>query len=259
MTTVLVDNGPTGIRYIKLNRPEKRNALSPELIENLNIALTEANDDETVRVVILAAVGQAFSAGADLVYLQQLQNNSYQENLEDSTKLKELFQLIYTHRKVIIAQVEGHAIAGGCGLATVCDMVYSVPGAQYGYTEVKIGFIPAIVMFYLLRKIGESRTRELLLTGKLIDANTAMQYGMINYICPANEITEIVLKQAIEIAQQTSPASIRMTRQMMADIQNMDAYSGPSFAAEQNALARGTEDCQRGIAAFLNKEKISWS
>src|SRR5438128_1697767 len=170
------------ILEIILNRPDKRNALNSELVAELTQALDQANEDEDIRVVILKGRGKAFSAGADLGYLQTLQNNTYEENLADSTQLRRFFEKIYLHKKLIIAQVEGHALAGGCGLATVCDLVYSVPEAKFGYTEVKIGFIPAIVMFFLIRKIGEAKARDLLLTGKLIDATYAKELGIVSEI-----------------------------------------------------------------------------
>src|SRR5688572_18468858 len=168
-----------GIYEIILNRPDKRNALNSEFVQELIEAFTVADNDEKTRVVLLKANGKAFSAGADLAYLQQLQNNTFAENLVDSSQLKTLFSHIYNHKKIVIAQVEGHAIAGGCGLATVCDFVFSVPEALYGYTEVKIGFVPAIVMFFLLRKIGESKARELLLTGKLVPAGYFRELGLV--------------------------------------------------------------------------------
>src|SRR5690606_14616565 len=140
----------------------------------------EAGHDDGVKVIIIRASGEVFSAGADLDYLQKLQTNSTQDNLEDTLALKELFYSIYTLPKMVIAQVEGHAIAGGCGLAAVCDLIFSVPEAKFGYTEVKIGFIPALVSCFLTRKLGEGRVRELLLSGELIDAQTAFDYGLIN-------------------------------------------------------------------------------
>ncbi len=144
------------IGYIVLNRPDKRNALSPEMVSELKLAFKKAEDNAAVKVIVLKANGESFCAGADLAYLQDLQKFSYEENLADSRHLKELFLQIYTLRKVVIAQVQGSAMAGGCGLATVCDFVYAVPESKFGYTEVKIGFIPAIVMVFLLRKIGEA-------------------------------------------------------------------------------------------------------
>ncbi|MFN3315295.1 MAG: enoyl-CoA hydratase/isomerase family protein, partial [Raineya sp.] len=173
------------IAYITLNRPDKRNALNFQVVEQLKQAFWKAKEDETAKVVVLRAEGKVFCAGADLEYLQTLQKNTFEENLADSSHLKELFELIYTHPKIVIAQIHGHAIAGGAGLATVCDFSYSVPDAQFGYTEVKIGFIPAIVMVFLLRKIGEGRAKELLLSGDLISAQKAQEFGLINYIVDA--------------------------------------------------------------------------
>ncbi len=139
------------IAYITLNRPNKRNALNFEVVTQLKNHFNKAEEDNNVKVVVLKAEGDVFCAGADLEYLQQLQKNTYEENLKDSTNLMELYRTIYSLKKVVIAQVNGHAIAGGAGLVSVCDFAFSVPDANFGYTEVKIGFIPAIVMVFLLR------------------------------------------------------------------------------------------------------------
>src|SRR5689334_2261149 len=171
----IVDNR---IGFITLNRPEKRNALSYELIAELKEAFARAEADERAKVLVLKANGEAFCSGADLAYLQKLQGFSFEENIADSNHLKELFHQIYTLKKVVIAQVNGHALAGGCGLATVCDFSFAVPEAKFGYTEVKIGFIPAIVMVFLLRKIGEARSKQLLLSGELITADDAMRLSL---------------------------------------------------------------------------------
>ncbi|HAC23901.1 MAG TPA: methylglutaconyl-CoA hydratase, partial [Cytophagales bacterium] len=149
------------IGYITLNRPDKRNALSPELIKALSEAFDRATRDEQAKVIVLKANGEAFCSGADLAFLQQMQAFSEEENYQDSSRLKELFLKIYTLPKVVIAQVQGHALAGGCGLATVCDFTFAVPQARFGYTEVKIGFVPAIVMVFLLRKLGEQKAKQL--------------------------------------------------------------------------------------------------
>ena len=140
------------IGFLTLNRPTKRNALNHELVTELLLGFQKAASDDSVKVIVLRANGETFCAGADLVYLQQMQKFSYEENLSDSLQLKELFLQIYTSKKVVIAQVQGAALAGGCGLITVCDFVFAVPEAKFGYTEVKIGFVPAIVMVFLLRK-----------------------------------------------------------------------------------------------------------
>jgi methylglutaconyl-CoA hydratase len=246
------------IAFITLNRPEKRNALNEDFVTELKAAFKAAKVDKDCRVVVLKANGKAFSAGADLAYLKQLQANTYEENLEDSRHLKELFQMIYSHPKPVIAQIEGHAIAGGCGLATVCDFSFSVPDALFGYTEVKIGFIPAIVMIFLLRKIGEGKAKELLLTGKLISAEAAKHFGLINGIYPPEEIAETVKQFAEELARTASGDSLALTKEMIAEVQHMPFKDGLDFAAAKNAEARATDDCKKGIQSFLDKNQIVW-
>jgi len=246
------------IGYITLNRPEKRNALSPQLITELQQAFTRANDDAAVKVIVLKANGKVFCAGADLAYIQTLQTNTFEENLEDSMHLRNLFYKIYTMGKVVIAQVHGHAIAGGCGLASICDFIYSAPEAKYGYTEVKIGFIPALVKVFLLRKLGETRVKELLLSGDLITAERAENIGLITQVVPADALEEKVNQVAQHLIQQNSGDSMAFTKKMIAEIPGMSIEDGLNYAAKQNARARATEDCKKGIAGFLNKESVTW-
>lgn len=246
------------VGVITLNRPEKRNALSHELVADLKEAFVNAEKDDQVKVVILKANGEAFCAGADLAYLQQLQKFSYEQNLQDSNHLKELFLKIYTHPKVVIAQVQGHALAGGCGLATVCDFTYAAPQAKFGYTEVKIGFIPAIVTVFLLRKIGEAKSKELLLGGELLSAEQAWEMGLINKVVPPEKLEQEVWEVAQKLTAGNSGQSMKLTKQMIAQVQSEPLVEALNYAAEMNARARGTEDCKRGIAAFLNKEKLIW-
>jgi methylglutaconyl-CoA hydratase len=246
------------IGTITLNRPEKRNALSYEVVAELKEAFTKAEEDDQVKVIILKANGEAFCAGADLEYLQQLQKFSYEENLNDSNHLKELFLQIYTHSKVVIAQVQGHALAGGCGLATVCDFVFAVPEAKFGYTEVKIGFIPAIVMVFLLRKIGEGKAKELLLSGELFSAENVKQLGLINQVVAPEKLEIEVEAFAKKLVESNSTQSMKLTKQMISKVQSLSVEDALQYAAEMNAHARGTDDCKKGIAAFLNKEKIRW-
>jgi methylglutaconyl-CoA hydratase len=256
--TLLEYHSRDRIAYITLNRPEKRNALSFELVAELKEAFVRAEKDEQVKIIILKANGDAFCAGADLAYLQQLQNYSYEENVNDSNHLKELFTLIYHHPKMIIAQVQGHALAGGCGLATVCDFVFAVPKAKFGYTEVKIGFIPAIVMVFLIRKLGEAKAKELLLSGDLISAESAWQLGMINRVVDPEKLEEEVFEFAQHLASTNSAQSLEVTKRMISTVQSLSLDEALDYAAKQNAKARGSDDCKRGIAAFLNKEKIIW-
>jgi methylglutaconyl-CoA hydratase len=246
------------ILYITLNRPEKRNALSGQLVFELKDALLRAEADIHTKVIVLNAQGTVFSAGADLDYLQQLQHNTFEENLADSSSLAELFNIIYKNKKVIIAQVEGHAIAGGCGLATVCDFTFAVPDASFGYTEVKIGFIPAIVSIFLMRKLGEVKAKELLLTGKLISATEAEKIGLINEVVLADQIADKVFILATQLCEQTSAQSLDMTKQLINAVQEMSIEEALRYTAEMNAKARASDDCKKGIASFLSKEKIKW-
>lgn len=243
---------------ITLDRPEKRNALNGQLVAELRQAFAAAAADEGVKVVVLKGNGEAFCAGADLEYLQQLQQNTYEENLADSRELMQLFHEIYQLDKVVIAQVEGHAVAGGCGLVTVCDLSYAVPEALLGYTEVKIGFIPALVAVFLVRKIGEGRARELLLTGKLVTAEKAAGDGLITAVIPAAEIRAHVAKVAASLCNETSGNSLKVTKKLIGTVLDLPMKEGLAHAAELNAATRGHEDCKRGIAAFLNKEKFVW-
>lgn len=246
------------IAAIKINRPDKRNALNPRLVNQLTLCFRKAIADPLVKVIILKAAGEVFSAGADLEYLKQLQQSAFEDNRQDTVALMELFLLIYQSPKLVIAQVEGHAIAGGCGLITVCDLVFSVPEAKFGYTEVKIGFIPALVSCFLIRKLGEGRAKELLLSGDLISANTAHNYGLINFILPADEIDVGVLEYASLRVNTVSANSVSLTKQLLSAAQNLSLEDSLELAVNLNIQARSSEDCKRGISAFLNKEKLNW-
>lgn len=246
------------IAAITLNRPEKRNALNGAMVAELQQAFRLAGEDESVKVIILKGAGEAFCAGADLDYLQQLQRNTYEENLADSRSLMKLMQQIYYHDKIVIAQVEGHAIAGGCGLVTLCDLSYVAPEAQLGYTEVKIGFIPALVSVFLVRKIGEGRARELLLTGKLISAERAREYGLINEVTPKADIADHVNKVAAALCREAAANSLKVTKQLIGGVLDKPLNEALEQAAQLNAATREHPECKKGIQAFLNKEKLAW-
>ncbi|NOZ48048.1 MAG: enoyl-CoA hydratase/isomerase family protein [Chlorobi bacterium] len=246
------------IGYIVLNRPDKRNALNSVLIDEIKKVLHIYKNEENIKIVVLKANGNSFCAGADLEYLTKLQSFDYEDNLKDSNSLRELYEQIYNYDKIVIAQVEGHAIAGGSGLVIVCDFAFSVPDAKFGFTEVKIGFVPALVSFFLIRKIGEAKARDLLLTGKLISAKLAMETEMINSIYTNNIIDEKVYEFADELAKNVSSESIKITKQIISDIQHFETTVALKRLAEINARARGTKDCKKGISGFLNKKQIEW-
>jgi methylglutaconyl-CoA hydratase len=246
------------IATISLNRPDKRNALSAELVQLLTETLVEASEDDQVKVIILKGNGPAFSAGADLEYLQQLQSNTRDANLADSENLKRLFTTIYYLPKVVIAQVEGHAIAGGCGLATVCDIIFAVPEAKFGYTEVKLGFVPAIVSCFLLRKTSETIVKRILLTGELFSAQQALDFGLITFLSNKEDIKDKVNEFALNLCEQTSSNALMVTKQLIGQTTNPLLEKSLELAVSINARVRESEDFKKGVASFLNKEQIKW-
>lgn len=246
------------VAYITINRPEKRNAFNPELVEALTDMFLKAGHDHEAKIIVLKANGTVFSAGADLGYLQSLESNSEQDNLEDTIALKELFYTIYTLPKLVIAQVEGHAIAGGCGLASVCDIIFSVPEAKFGYTEANIGFVPALVTCFLTRKIGEGRAKELLLTGILIDADKASFYGLINFISESSQINSEVSAYAEKLVTSVSGQSVALTKQLIHNSLNSSLEDSLDEAVKLNVRTRASADFKKGVSGFLEKGKLEW-
>jgi methylglutaconyl-CoA hydratase len=246
------------IASLVLNRPEKRNALDDQMAAAIHQKLIELEHDETCKVLIIKAKGEAFCAGADLGYLQKLQNNSYEENLKDSTALMAMFKALDSFSKITISQVEGAAFAGGCGLAGLCDFSFATPEAKFAYTEVKIGFIPAIVSVFLSAKIGENKAKQMLLTGQVYSAKDAFEMQLINEVVSAESIEAYTKNFALKLVESVSSESIKLTKQLMRDIKGKPLDEQLTLAAQANAHARSTDDCKKGINAFINKEKLSW-
>lgn len=246
------------IVYLTLNRPDKRNALNPQMVSALKTELSTIEQDANIRAVVIKGAGDVFCAGADLAHLQTLQTNSYEENLADSNALMELFEQLIRFPKITIAQVHGAAIAGGAGLATACDFCFMASDAKIGYTEVKIGFIPAIVSTFFVHKFGEALARKLLLSGKVISGEEALQNGLITDVFPQNELGEKVNIFVSQVVKATSPTSIAMTKDLLWNLKGKDLATSFKMAAEYNARSRESEDCKKGIESFLNKKKISW-
>jgi methylglutaconyl-CoA hydratase len=247
----------SGVAAITLNRPDKRNAISFELIDDLLRALKEVETSDAI-VLILTGAGKAFSSGMDLDNLKSLIGRSPEENLKDSETMVRLFRTLYEFPKVTIAAVNGAAIAGGTGLALLCDFTLAVPEAKFGYTEVRIGFVPAIVSTFLLRQVGEKQARDLLLTGRIIGAEEASRMGLVNEIVAP----EALMSRARELAGQlmeNSPASLRATKQLLSDHARAELDAQIEVAVRENAAIRNTSDFRKGIASFLEKRKPIWS
>lgn len=244
---------------ITLNRPDKRNAMDDLMVKELTTAFSMAAKDPDARVILLNANGSSFCAGADLEYLDRVASFDLEENRKDSSRLAQLYRLIYELRKPVIAVVDGPAVAGGCGLASVCDFIIaSKERARFGYTEVHIGFIPAIVLVFLVKRIGEGRARELVLRGNVLTADEAHAIGLTTMVVPSESLDSTARGLVEELLTLNSPVAMGLCKEMLSKLHGMNFVDAVEFAANMNATARMTADCKRGIAAFLKKEKINW-
>ena len=241
-----------GLRTLTLNRPEKRNALNSELIAALTDAVRAVESDGEVRVVVIRGEGKDFCSGADLEELRKISGYSYEENLYDARKLVDLFTAIRTCPVPVIAAVHGRALAGGCGLATACDIVLASETARFGYPEVKIGFVPAIVMAILRRNISEKRAFELVTRGFDFSAEEAKQMGLVNQIFPDAEFNGKVDEFAGEYSK-VSASAVRLSKQLLYQMDGKNFFEAVDSGAIMNAKARMTQDCKAGIAKFFDK------
>jgi methylglutaconyl-CoA hydratase len=247
----------SGIATITLNRPDKRNAISYELIEDLLGALREVEQSPS-QILILTGAGKAFCSGMDLDNLKSLIGRTPEQSLADTQTMARLFRSLYDFPKPTIAAVNGPAIAGGTGLATLCDFTLAVPDAKFGYTEVRIGFVPAIVSTFLLHQVGEKIARDLLLTGRLFDATEAQRIGLVNEVVPADQLLARALALAAQLME-NSPASLRYTKRLLSNATRADMDAQIEAAIQENAAVRSTPDFREGITSFLEKRKPKWS
>jgi len=244
-------------RTITLNRPERRNAITPEMQTELIAAMNDAAVSPC-RVVVFTGAGEAFCSGLDLSALHGMIDKGADESLADAERIATLFRTLYELPKPTIAAVHGAAIAGGTGIATLCDFTLAVPAAKFGYTEVRIGFVPAIVSAYLALQIGDKRSRDLLLTGRLFDAAEAYRLGLVNEIVPHEALRDRVNALAEQLAA-NSPASLSGTKRLLAAQNRAWLDTAISEALVASARARETPDFREGVTAFLEKRKPHWS
>lgn len=247
-----------GIATITLSRAEKRNSLNSVMVEQLHAAIEAAEADPGVRVVVLTGAGSAFCAGADLAYLEEINANSPMENLADSDTLMRMMRAYRLCSKPTIARLNGHAIAGGCGLALTCDIIVASDEARLGFTETRIGFVPAIVMTMLMGRVGPGRARELLMRGNLLPAIEAERIGMINYAVRPELLDSAVAEIAGDLAHRCSQESLRLTKRLMDEILPLDVSEAMERGVLFNAISRTTDDFRAGINSFLNKETPRW-
>ena len=245
------------IAMITLSRPEKRNAITPEMIAELFSAFQEV-EESPARVLILTGAGKAFCSGMDLEALKALAEQSLAEQREDADRLARLFLRVWSFPMPTIAAVNGPAIAVGCGLATLCDFTIAVPEGKFGYPEVRIGFLPAVVSVFLVRQIGEKHARDLLLTGRIVDAAEAHRLGLVSQVVPVKEL--MIAAQILAASLLTcSPVSVQMTKKLLCDFAAPEINREIELAAAQSAQIRTTEDFREGLASFLEKRAPHWT
>jgi methylglutaconyl-CoA hydratase len=241
-----------GVARLTLNRPEKRNALGPELIGALKEELRRADADGAVRVIGLAGAGKDFCSGADLAALRGIAEASVMENLADVDSLAELFLLLRRMRKPVVAVVQGRALAGGCGLATACDLVLAGHGATFGYPEVHIGFVPAMVMAILRRNVSEKRAFELVIGGGTLTAADAERIGLINRVVADTDLEAEAGRYLGELAERSASA-VQLCKRLLYQQDGMGYETAVRAGADLNVVARMTDDTRAGVARFLDR------
>lgn len=246
---IVVDSGD-GIAYLTLNRPEKRNALSPRLIQELTEALRDADADAAVRVVAIRGAGKDFCSGIDLSALERLAEASVLENLSDVDLLVDLFVLIRQMKKPVVALVHGRALAGGAGLATACDLILAADSATVAYTEVRIGFVPAIVMAILRRNVSEKRAFDLITGGGMLNAAEAERIGLVNRVFPEESFEREANGYLAELASRSASA-VQLCKRLLYQQDGLTFAAAVRAGADVNVLARMTEDTRAGVARFL--------
>src|SRR5437868_10205405 len=242
------------VARITLNRPEKRNALNNAVIAGIKQGLREAAADESVKVVVISGAGKDFCAGADLSALQKIAGASVVENAEDARSLLELFVLIRQVPLPVVAAVTGRALAGGCGLATACDLVLASSSARFGYPEVKIGFVPAMVMAILRRNVSEKRAFELVTRGAEVSAAEAERLGLVNHVYE-DDAFESQVERYVADFEKVSRTAVVLTKRLLYQMDGHSFDAALQTGADVNTIARMTEDCRAGIARFLAKSK----
>jgi methylglutaconyl-CoA hydratase len=255
--TILVEHTVKSIT-LTINRPEKRNALNHKVICELTEILTNLRDDKAIRCIFLQGRGSTFSSGADIEELIRMKDYDIESTFQESMQLAELYLLIYSFPVPVIALVTGPALGGGCGLATVCDFIIATPDALFGYPEVKIGFIAAIVSVFLIRQVGERRARYMLLSGKKLSADQALAYGLISDIVEESNLKTHINELILKISE-NSPMALAKTKSMLADFSFSDLKNEITKMARLNAEYRKNPDFIEGVMSFVEKRKPYWT
>jgi methylglutaconyl-CoA hydratase len=241
------------IARITLNRPDKRNALDGELVAELKAAFSASAFDDACRVTLLAGAGTDFCSGADLANLEKTATNSVLENMADARSTADLFLMMRNHPRPVIAAVHGRALAGGCGIATACDIVLAAQSAQFGYPEVNIGFVPAMVMAILRRSVSEKAAFELVVTGETVSATRAYELGLVHRVFADAQFSAEVETYVAKLAAKSASA-VTLSKRLLYNMDSMSFEAALQAGVEVNAIARQTEDCRKGVEKFLKKQ-----
>jgi methylglutaconyl-CoA hydratase len=242
-----------GIARITLNRPEKRNALDAALVSELKDAMASSAHDPNCRVVLLTGAGTDFCSGADLAALEKTAQAGVLDNMADARRTAELFLMMRNHPRPVIAAVQGRALAGGCGIATACDIILAAESAQFGYPEVNIGFVAAMVMAILRRSVSEKAALELVVGGETISAARAHQLGLVRRVYPDGTFPAEVDAYAVRLASK-SVSALMLSKRLLYNMDSMSFEAALEAGVETNAIARMTDDCRRGVERFLKKK-----
>lgn len=257
--TTIFESTKNRITTVTLNCPDRRNALDDVMMRELTDVFTSVNRNTNSRVLIITGSGAAFCAGMDLAYLQKYAQLGQAENLEDARNLSRMLQLLHGLKKHAIAMVNGPALGGGCGLVSACDFVFSAKDkGKLGVPEVRLGFVPAVILLYLIKRMGEGAAREFVLRGDILDSNVAKTKGLVTEVVDDNQLVSTVYGFAEMLARTTSPSSVTLTKDLLVRFHEMNEKDALEYAANLNSLSRKTEDFKKGIDSFLKKEKLEW-
>jgi methylglutaconyl-CoA hydratase len=255
--TILVSQEGSVVR-IALNRPQVHNAFNETMVQELRQAFEAVCRTEGVRVVVLTGQGKSFCAGADLNWMSQVKDYSFEDNLKESKSLAELMYAIYALPVPTIARVNGAAIGGGAGLMAACDLAIAAQTAKFSLSEVKLGLVPAVISPYVIRRVGESACREFFLTGERLTAEKALRFGLINEVVPLEDLDEAVQERVTQL-QSSGPQALSTCKEILRRVPGMSFEEARAYTAEIIASLRISQEGQEGMSAFLEKRKPGWA
>jgi methylglutaconyl-CoA hydratase len=255
--TTLKYSVEASIARVTFCRPEVHNAFNSDLIGEMSLIFTELAKDDSLRAVVLTGEGKSFCAGADLNWMRSVKDQSFEQNLDESNKLADLFYQIYRFKRPVIGRINGAAIGGGTGFVAVCDIAIAAKSAKFSFSEVKIGVVPACIAPYVIKKMGEGKARELFITGERMNADRAHEVGLVNKVVDDNQLDNEV-NQLVKFVLSSGPEAVAMAKKLVSEVPGMTPDEFKPYTAEMIARLRISDEGQEGMDAFLNKRKPAW-